>query len=545
MKSLFIIFFAILSTLLYSCEVEEVSKDTYSIAIITTADLQSKVEPFEYNNNGDNILVGGMARIAEAASDARKTVDHSLFISSGDDLSGAFYYYEKGIPEMKLMTMAGYDVATPGNHEFDYGWEFYRNALRYADFDIVSSNLNIDNHELAERIHPYVVKYLGNIKVGIFGIMTPDLRILSTPGSGISVTQDYFTVARNMVKQLQELDCKIIIAAVHISDNLYAELAEKVDGIDIIVGGHSHKFTYLTIDKGNNKQTVIVEDGQLGSHLGVLRFQYQKGTLSNFDWETVLLDSTIKSNSRISKEVEKFTASYKDSTDKKIAETLVDINALESSVRYGEANSGNMICDAWLHWFEEAEVSLINSGTIRGDDILPIGDLSYNDILQLQPYRNYIYKAELTGAELNQVLEISGSALRFIGEEECTDGKRPSNGAFLQVGGIRFTIDSTETPFCAKYNGKELDELINTGSRIKNIEVFQSGTWQPINENKTYIVLINDYMLNGGDGYYVFLNPDISRTNTTMLNIDLLVQYIQAHSPISPKIDGRIRIVGD
>ena len=143
------------------------------------------------------------------------------------------------------------------------------------------------------------------------------------------------------------------------------------------------------------------------------------------------------------------------------------------------------------------------------------------------------------------MLEISASALHFVGESDCPEGERPSDGAFLQVGGIRFKIDTTGTPFCAKYNGKSLDKLINHGDRIKNLEIYQNGSWQTINENTTYTVLVNDYMAHGGNEYFIFNNPDVVKTNTTMLNIDLLTQYIQAHSPISPKLDGRISFIGE
>ena len=142
-----------------------------TIAIMTTADLRSCITPYTVDHDGKTLTVGGLERIASAAKKVRGQVDDALLLSSGDDLIAPLLSLFHGEPEMRGMSLAGYDIVTPGNHEFDNGAKVYKNALNFADFDVVSVNLIIDDHELANRIPPYVIKEIAGIKVGVFGMM--------------------------------------------------------------------------------------------------------------------------------------------------------------------------------------------------------------------------------------------------------------------------------------------------------------------------------------------------------------------------------------
>jgi 2',3'-cyclic-nucleotide 2'-phosphodiesterase (5'-nucleotidase family) len=125
----------------------QVSNET-TVAIMTTADLQSSIAPYTIDHDGKQLSVGGLERISSAARKVRGQVDGALLLSSGDDLIPPLFSMFHGIPEMRGMSLAGYDIVTPGNHEFDIGAEAYKEALSFVTFPVVSANLIVDDQEL-------------------------------------------------------------------------------------------------------------------------------------------------------------------------------------------------------------------------------------------------------------------------------------------------------------------------------------------------------------------------------------------------------------
>ncbi|MCD6123893.1 bifunctional metallophosphatase/5'-nucleotidase [bacterium] len=522
------------SFLLLGCK-GETKPTERTVAILTTADLQSHIVSFRTTINGVDIIVGGFERIAAAAKKVRSEVDVSLLLSSGDDLIPPLLYVFKGEPEVKGLSMAGYDVVTPGNHEFDAGVEVYKHALGFADFDVVSANISFDDQDLNELVKPYVVKDINGLKIGIFGLMTPDFsRVCNPPGGGVSVNVDYISAAESAVQKLEDQGCDIIIALTHIGTMLDRNLASTVDGIDIIVGGHSHEYIYEVV--GN---TIIVQDGSKGEYLGVLRFVYSNGEIKDPYWETILLDSTVGCDTTIRNVMNQYMAAYDESLGQTIGTTTVALEARKEVIRSRESNLGNLIADSWLEWFGEADVALVNSGSIRGDKVYPAGAITMRTVNEMLPFRNEVIIARMSGAQLKQVLEISASALRIAGDG-CPDSCRASTGGFMQIGNLKVTIDTTKAPFCAVYSGRGVSEVLNYGERVVDMKVLKDGSWVDVDSTQIYTVLVNDWTASGGDGYYMFVSGDVEIEHTTVVATDILSNYIRLHSPISPEIEGRI-----
>ncbi len=509
-----------------------------TIAIMTTADLQSAVAPYIVVQEGKQLKVGGLARISALAKKIRSEVDGALLLSSGDDLIPPLFSIFHGTPEMKGMTLAGYDIVTPGNHEFDIGAEAYKDALKSANFEVVSANLVIDDQELRDRILPYTIKRLGDIKIGVFGMMTPDFLRVCSPGDSTTVDQDIISLAQKAVDNLVKEQCDLIIGLTHIGVELDRQLAKGVTGIDIIIGGHDHQYIYET---SNN--TIIVQAGSRGEYLGVLRFTFSNGEIVNPTWEKILLDSTIGYDSKVQDLITGYMAEYKDRLGQVIGRSSVNLDARKGTVRQQESNLGNLVADSWLAWFSGSDIALVTGGSIRGDKIYPAGPISHLTTNEILPFRDEIVSIEIKGSELKQLLEISASAIRMP-DDQCPDSNRAGSGGFLQVAGLRITIDLSKPAFCAVYSGRGISQLTHSGSRIVKTEVYRNGLWTPLNLSAIYRVLVNAWTSSGGDGYYVLLAKDISKQNTTMFTTDILASYIQRHSPVSPKIEGRINITG-
>ena len=508
-----------------------------NIAIMTTANLRSAVAPYIVEYEGGQLSIGGLERISSAARKVRSQVDGALLLSSGDDLIPPLFSIFHGVPEIQGMNLAGYDIVTPGNHEFDIGSEAYKDALSFACFEVVSANLVIDDPELRDRILPYTVRKIADIKVGVFGMMTPDFLKICNPGDSTTVDQDIIPIAQKAVDNLVKEQCDLIIGLTHIGVELDRQLARKVTGIDIIIGGHGHQYVYETC--GN---TIIVQAGSRGEYLGVLRFAFTDDEIVNPTWEKILLDSTVGYDSEIHDFIAGYMAEYKDRLGQIIGESSVSLDARVDTVRQQESNLGNLIADSWLAWFSDSDIALINSGSIRGDKVYPAGPISYLTANEILPFRGELISVEIKGSELKQLLEISASALRMPGDQ-YPDSNRAASGGFLQVAGLRITIDLSKSAFCAVYSERGISQLIHPGSRIVKAEVYRNGLWTPLDPSAIYKVLVNTWISSGGDGYYILLPENIPKENTTMFTTDILAGYIQRHSPISPEIEGRINFV--
>ena len=541
---IFLTILAIVLSLLPSGCFDDNDSPIAKFIILTTADLQSQILPFEIEIEGEEKEVGGFEKIKTIYQNYKDRYGSVLLVSTGDDLFGPFYKIFEGRPEIEGMNLCGYSVVTCGNHEFDNGIDFYLNALKGAEFQIVSSNLSIADDTTYNPIKPYVIEELSGIKIGFFGLITPDLKKVSNVGEGVEINSDIESVARQMIDELKEKGATVIIALTHMGKKLDRELAQKVSGIDFIIGGHDHLYVHEIVKNPSGKDTVIVQAGSKGVKIGVLEITIKDGTVIDHKWQTILLDENVQGDLYVHQRMQYYMDEYDKETEKVIGESKVDLDARESFIRRQETNLGNLVADSWTSWIE-GTIALVNSGSIRGDKIYPSGEITYKSALEILPFMNEIYEVELTGEQLKQILEISASSI-IVSKDGCDPQNRASSGGFLQVSNIKFDIDLNEEPFCATYNDdRTIDYIINKGERVKNISIVIDGDSKPLDPEKRYTILVNGWTVSGGDGYYLFLEPGISKKNTTNVAVDLLIEYIKKFSPISPSIEGRIGIIDE
>jgi len=504
------------------------------LVVITTSDLQSRLAPYT-NETGNS--VGGMSRISATVQQIRTGADGVLLVSSGDDMIGHFYHTFQGEPEMRAMTAAGYDLVCPGNHDLDFGDETYANALGYAGFPVVCANIEPDNATLAKAILPSVMLTRAGVRIGVFGLMTLDLALLSVGGADVSVNPDVTGVAQATADRLRSEGADLVIAVTHTGSLLDRTISEEVYGIDLIVGGYDYINLYETVIGPHGWRTIIVQDGMKGERLGLLRFTYAGGGIDDPVWTTVYLDNSTGSDPAIDALLQPYYERYNASMGQQIGETMIPIDARRSMVRTGEAAMGNLIADAWRGWFPDADVALVNGGSIRSDRIHPAGAISYRMVAEILPYDNTIIRTGMTGNEIMRTLEMSASAL---GPNDTGIG----SGGFLQVSGLCMTIDMERPAYSAIYENGTVQEVQNPGSRVANVSVEQNGTWIPLDPDTEYVVLINQWLAGGGDGYTVFSPlPEEDVYDTGVYDRDALFAYIRKHSPIAPAVEERIDVI--
>ncbi len=516
------------------------------LSFVTVSDIHSNILPYETKVKRDGekvaILVGGMDRIAAVANrEKKRTNGATLLVSGGDNLMGFFFRSFDGVPEITSMNMAGYDITCLGNHDFDLGSEPCKNAMKIAKFPTVSSNITVTDPELAAIVKPFVIKEVAGVKIGFFGLMTPDLPRVSSVGSDVIVDNDLISVSMEMVKALREGGASIVVALTHIGKEMDESVAREVAGIDIIVGGHSHDTFYEKVKGPRGWETIVVQAGVNAKEIGILSFDVAGGRVVSSGWKTVLMDETVGSDYEIAKYQDKYAKELKRRMSKPVGETLVDLDALSKDVRTIETNLGNLITDAWADWFAEkgAEnpIALINGGTIRGNCIYKKGPLTYGTLLKIHPFSNSIYEVSLSGKELMTVLEMSASAIIIDGDGVDLD-ERVSDGGFFQVSGLKIEIDISGRPFSAEYDGRHLSRIIFPGERLVSAKVKENGEWVTISGDKTYTVYVTSWTAAGGDGYYPFLSA--KKTDTTVDIVDALLTYLTKTGPVKPETEGRI-----
>src|SRR5829696_2820203 len=256
------------------------------ITILHTNDTHSQIEPLP--SNDANAGKGGVARRATLVKRIRKENPNTLLVDAGDVLQGTPYFnFYKGEVEYKAMSAVGYDVGTLGNHEFDNGVEALAAALKFANFDIVSANYDVKGTVLEQRVKRYVVKTLGGIRVGLFGLGVSPVALI-TPANFKGVTYiDPVIAARDVVKKLRDEErCAFVICMSHLGyfedgkrgDSL---VAAQVDGIDFIASGHTHTFMEQPVTQTQpcGAKTLIFQVGKSGIYVGRVDFTFRAGKL--------------------------------------------------------------------------------------------------------------------------------------------------------------------------------------------------------------------------------------------------------------------------
>jgi 5'-nucleotidase len=257
------------------------------ITILHTNDTHSQIDPLPANDR--NAGMGGVARRATLVKKIRRANPNTLLVDAGDVFQGTPYFnFFKGEVEYKAMSAIGYDVGTLGNHEFDNGVDALAAALKFADFDIVSANYDVKGTPLETKVKPYVVKTVGGIRVGLFGLGISAVGLIA-PANFKGVTYvDPIIAARDVVKTLREKErCSFIVAMSHLG---YSErprqgsvsdgvVASQVDGIDFIASGHTHTFMKQPVMQKQpcGAETMIFQVGKSGINLGRVDFTFRSG----------------------------------------------------------------------------------------------------------------------------------------------------------------------------------------------------------------------------------------------------------------------------
>ncbi|MBS4196627.1 5'-nucleotidase C-terminal domain-containing protein [Bacillus sp. FJAT-49870] len=465
------------------------------------------------HTNDTHAALDNMPKTVTAVKDVRAEKPDSLLLHAGDVFTGTLYFNEfHGQADLAFMNLMGFDAMTFGNHEFDLGsspegHQALADFIKGAEFPFVSANVDFSNDDkfnglfndfITEeiengQIYNGIIKEVNGEKVGIFGLTTEETVDISSPGS--IAFENYLQQAEKAVEAFEAEGVNKIIALTHIGfdDNALVDndliLAEAVEGIDIIVGGHSHTtLSEPVVVSKDATPTVIVQTGNANSNLGVLDVVFdENGVIIEHAGELIAIGSQ-----KDDQEAAGILAPYKAKVDEVAKEEIGVSTPLElenprtngddtkPSVRKNETILGNLITDGMLIKAREftgqnVVMALQNGGGIRA--AIDAGPITVGEVITVLPFANTLATMEVTGSELKEAFEISLS--RYPGE----------NGGFLHVAGGKVEFDSTKP----------------AGERVVEIYIKDAnGNFVPVDDNTTYTIATNAFTAKGGDGYDVF-----------------------------------------
>ena len=486
----------------------------------TTKDLTGHIVILHTNDVHGGIA--GYAKLAAAKESYTASGAYTLLVDAGDYIQGdPTVSASQGKTAIELMNSTGYDAATVGNHEFDYGYANLKTISAQANFPILAANVQY-NGATAFDSHTIFTAANGK-KIGVFGLETPETATKAHPAKIQGVTfvggQDMMKLAQTEVDTLKAAGCDYVICLGHLgidaesTGNRSIDVLNAVTGIDVFIDGHSHstldQIKAATNGTGKVGNAYLTSTGTKLANVGVVDIA-PDGTITT---SNVPLDTLTAENADTAAVIQRIQQQIDADYGAVFAQSEVQLNGEKAQVRTGETNLGDLITDAML-WQagtlgEKVDAAVNNGGGIRAS--LSVGGLTKKDINTVLPFGNTLYLVKLTGAQLLEALEASTCSLP------------ESIGAFPQVSGIEYTVN-TGAKFSSteNYPGSTYGKP-NAVNRV-TIQRVGGAAFDPA---ETYTIVTNDFLGAGGDTYYTFKSSPVGYDTGVPLD-EVLMDYITA-----------------
>lgn len=451
--------------------------------------------------DGGGPAEGGLARMAALLREER--TERTLFLAAGDLMQGTnISNLFRGRPVIEALGAMGLDASAVGNHEFDYGLEAFRRLAGEASFPFLAANIE---GEGASFILPSVTRDVGAVRVAIFGLTTEETPTETHPRN---VRGLHFLspgdMARRIVPELRR-QADLVVCLSHLGLAGDKKLAGSVEGIDVIIGGHTHTKMGGPLQVGS---TIIVQAFENGAFLGRLDLKVDDGQVTDYGGMLLPVDGSSGEDREIAALIERYRREAGSRMDEVVGRALVPFDGARTDVRSRETNLGSLVADV-LREAAGADVAIINGGAIRAG--IPAGPVTLAHLYQVLPFDGHALSFRLTGREVREALE---TGLREL------DGQW---GGFPQVSGLSFVYDPGADA------GKRLREVLVGGASLQ--------------EGRIYTVATNDFLAAGGNGYRIFAGKEPLFNDSGRFLRDLLAESWRRRGKIAAGVEGRIRTV--
>ena len=486
--------------------------DKADVTILYTNDVHTYID-----NKSPKPTYAAIAALKKSIEDTGRDV---LLVDAGDHIQGTAYgSMDDGATIIELMNEAGYDLATPGNHEFDYGMARAKAVLREADFPYVSCNW-VDLRTGFNVLPSVKFFFVGGRKIAFVGVTTPETFTKSTPAYfmndaqtkyiydilGGEDGQKLYDAVQKAIDKAEFWGADTIIGLGHLgvdpssSPWTSEEVIAHTHGFTAFIDGHSHTvMANKQVTDASGKAVTLTQTGSYFKNIGKMTVGAD-GTIT-----TELIDTYEGLDAAVAATASNWISAVDDMLGEEIAvgDTKFYINDPATGkrrIRSGETNLGDFVADGIYTYFNEIEelhcdIAIMNGGGIRTD--VEAGPWSFKTCKTVSPFGNVACLMSVTGQQIQDALEFGA---RFAGAE----GKE--NGGFLQVAGARYTIHPM-IPNTVQTNEKNVWTGSATIPRVSNVEIYDktTGTYKPLDPNATYALAGMNYTLrNLGDGFAMF-----------------------------------------
>lgn len=463
--------------------------DRTELVIVHQNDFHGHLESFDF----ERVQRGGIARLAGLVDQLRAQYDgRVLWLDGGDTWHGttlANLWYGESVVD--AFNVAGLDAMVLGNHEFNYEQDILRQRIAQAQFAVLSANtiFDTDGTSIAD---PYVILDVDGLKVGVIGLTTPTTAWAASPINVRNLTfKDPIVVLNELLPEVRA-QADLVVLLTHLGHDEDQLIAEKVSGIDVIVGGHSHSLVPKPVVVGD---TVIVQANEYGKYLGVLRLVVEDGRIVEHDGHLIEVTRNTSAHPQVAQVVEKWKANLAGELERVIGETAIHLEGQRSAVRTRQTNFGYLVADS-MRSIAGTEIGWINGGAIRAS--IPAGKITVGDIYTALPFENTLVGIELSGATIREALDHSHIAYR------------QEFGGYLQLAGIEFSFDPNRP----------------IGQRIFDVTV----NGEPLDDDRIYTVATTDFLYHGGDAYDMLVGSNIifgSAQSDGFFIRDAFVEYLK------------------
>jgi 5'-nucleotidase / UDP-sugar diphosphatase len=449
---------------------------------------------------------GGLARIATYKRQLAAAGRTPLLVIAGDFLSPSVASSVfKGEQMVAALNAAGLDIATLGNHEFDFGDDVLLERMKQSKWQWVISNaIDTKTKRPLGDASPYLLKTFGSLKVGFIGLVLTSSEISKENLTHTRLT-DPFAAAAQYVPLLKRRGANVIVAITHLEFSDDRALARRFPQIDLIIGGHEH----FPITSTENR-TLISKAGSDARWIARIDLNRPRlGPLERF-YELIPITNALADDPGTAEIVASYENRLGKELDTVVGTSRVALDAESVHLRTAETNLGDLFADA-LRADAQTDVAIMNGGSIRGDRPYPAGPLTRRTVVAMHPFGNTICKIAVSGRVLLQALDSGVSKL-------------PAQaGQFPQVSGLTMTVDRNAP----------------VSARVSDVKI----NGQPLDPARTYTLALPDFMLKGGDNYTMFAGQKIlvGPENGNLL-VTALEKYIASKAEITQQIDGRITV---
>lgn len=549
-KKLFLkLLLAVTFITLFSCQSQKITGIPKSnIEIIYTNDIHCTLDS-ELN----------FATVAALKKNLLKTTQNVAVIDMGDAIQGDILgTISKGEYIVDIMNITGYDYAVPGNHEFSYGLGRFSQLIDDADAKYICCNITYsgEGSTFLEKTQPYAIKDFDGTKVAFVGISTPE-TITSTDPNNFKENGEYvydfggkdncselYERVQLAVNNARKEGAVYVIACTHlgVGNSLTTSIAviENTYGINAVLDGHSHTVidseTYLN---KNGEEVILSQTGSKFANIGHLTINTD-GSIT-----TELISNYEEQDETVSEYIDSIKENSASLLNKVLAHSDIELSTKNADgiriVRSRETSIGNFCTDAY-RFVTGADIAFVNGGGVR--KTLPKGDITYADLINVHPFGNTVSCKKVTGQQILDALEHSS---RFTLPVEERNGKAAGEfGGFLQCSGIKYTID-TSIPSSVITDEKGEFVEVSGDRRVKNVQIFKNGKYEPLQPEVEYTLASIDYILEaGGDGTNMFINDNYI-LHSIMSDYQALIIYMddELKGKVSERyssVEGRITI---